>query len=370
MFQWLINPINCSKSIVSIVLAVLLAGCTTTTKFPKPPKAEIQEEKEEQLKRAAERRAIFMDRYDRLQEVSMRLFRTNVEFCPVKKVALGIRYDGPTRTIMNVYDGFPSHDSGLLSGDELLSINGKALRPESNNRIHFPPIAGLLRRQSKNGTRDVTVGIRRNGIEELDITVRPVQICKVGLSLIEGDNTPNAFTDGQSIGITEGMMWFVENDEELALIVGHELAHITQWHVAKKLMNVMIAAGIGAAADAGYYKATGVRTTVGQQTGIKTGFLMFSQAFELEADYVGVYLANRAGYDMSNAVDMWRRMAAIHPTAIHARHGSTHPSTAARFVGIEHAQEEVRNKLLRGQELRPEKRGDTDSEWKGQQRDE
>ncbi len=130
----------------------------------------------------------------------------------------------------------------------------------------------------------------------------------------------------------------------------------TQGHVFKRQMNIALISALGAALDAGVYKATGVYTTAGQKAGLKAGYLIFSQDFELESDYVGTYFAARAGYDVSNAVNMWRRMAAIHSTAIHARYNATHPSTAARFVGIEHAFKEVLKKQRAGVNLIPEKR--------------
>ena len=346
----LLNRLN---SILAGICIILATGCATTTKFPKPPAEEIRREREKQLKLTNQNRAIFEDREARLHNVSAKIFRENAEFCPRKMSVIGINWKGNIRTVSAVEEGTPAHLGGLMPYDKILSINGKRLRPDNP---YFSHLSNLLRRKSKNGTRDVTLQILRYGKEELDITLRPADACKVGISLIEGDNTPNAFTDGQSIGLTEGMIKFVDNDDELALIIGHELAHITQKHVFKKEMNTALAGAVGAAVDAVLYKATGVYTTAGQEAGLKAGYLLFSQDFELESDYVGTYFAARAGYDVSNAVNVWRRMAAIHPTAIHARHDSTHPSTAARFVGIEHAFEEVLKKQRAGVNLIPEKK--------------
>ena len=313
---------NRLNSILAGLCIILATGCATTTKFPKPPSEEIRREREEQLKLTNQNRAILKDREVRLQTVSAEIFRGNAEFCPRKMSVIGIRWKSDIRTVVAVDEGTPAHQGGLMPNDKILSINGKLLRP---GNAYFSHRSNLLRRQSKKGTRDVTLRILRYGEEELDITLRPTEACKVAISLIEGDNTPNAFTDEKTIGLTEGMMRFVDNDDELALIISHELAHITQGHVLKKQMNIALISALGAAVDAGLYKATGVYTTAGQEAGLKAGYLLFSQDFELESDYVGTYFAARAGYDVSNAVNVWRRMAAIHPTAIHARHGSTHP---------------------------------------------
>ena len=72
---------------------------------------------------------------------------------------------------------------------------------------------------------------------------------------------------------------------------------------------------------------------------------IFSQEYELETDYAGVYYAAHAGYDVSEAVDFWRRMAVEHPPSIDFR-GFSHPSTAVRSLTLEKAVEEIREKTV------------------------
>ena len=71
--------------------------------------------------------------------------------------------------------------------------------------------------------------------------------------------------------------------------------------------------------------------------GAEAGAGAFSQDFEAEADYVGVYLMARGGYDIGLAPNFWRRMAVIHPASIKTNHSSTHPSAPERFVALESA---------------------------------
>ena len=86
---------------------------------------------------------------------------------------------------------------------------------------------------------------------------------------------------------------------------------------------------------------------------MQVGALAFSQEFEAEADYVGVYHAARAGYDTRKAAYFWRRMAAAHPRAIGLQ-GTTHPSSANRFLAVEAASKEVAEKRAGGTRLVPE----------------
>ncbi|WP_456325224.1 M48 family metalloprotease, partial [Desulfonauticus submarinus] len=95
---------------------------------------------------------------------------------------------------------------------------------------------------------------------------------------------------------------------------------------------------------------TGVNMT---ETGADIGQLAFSQEFEAEADYVGCYCAARAGYNVSKAAQLWRRIAATHPSAINLK-GTTHPSTAKRFIAIQKTVEEIKQKIENKQPLIPE----------------
>jgi predicted Zn-dependent protease len=79
---------------------------------------------------------------------------------------------------------------------------------------------------------------------------------------------------------------------------------------------------------------------------------MYSQDFESEADYVGLYVVARAGMPIDNAPRFWRRMGSqVAPGAI--SHGTTHPPTAQRFVALEAAVAEIKAKQAAGQPLLP-----------------
>ena len=94
--------------------------------------------------------------------------------------------------------------------------------------------------------------------------------------------------------------------------------------------------------------------------GMEAGATVFSQDFEREADYVGVYLLARAGRSTAKAPNFWRRMAQEDPHSI--KFASTHPTSAERFVRLEQASHEIEQKLARGEDLRPEMRGTSGSQ--------
>ncbi len=144
------------------------------------------------------------------------------------------------------------------------------------------------------------------------------------------------------------MLRFAETDEEVALVLGHELAHNTRGHIASRQGNALIGAIFGAVLTG----LTGVDVT---NLGSQIGAGAFSQDFEAEADYVGVYHTARAGFDIANAASFWRRMGLSHPQAIHLS-GSTHPSTATRFLAIEKTVDEIETKRANNLPLVPDER--------------
>ncbi len=80
----------------------------------------------------------------------------------------------------------------------------------------------------------------------------------------------------------------------------------------------------------------------------------YSQEFEAEADYVGLYMMKQSGMEIENAPDFWRRMAAIHPGSIKTNLLATHPASPERFLALEKTVEEIRDKVEKGLPLAPE----------------
>ena len=165
----------------------------------------------------------------------------------------------------------------------------------------------------------------------------------------------NAWTDGSNIFIAGGLVRFVKSQAELQAVVAHELAHITEGHLAKKQRNAMMGVLLGALLDGAaaasnpYYEPTG--PTMAESMGA-VGAQSFSKRFEQEADYVSIYMLARAGVDTGAVASFWRRMGATNRANI--KWGGSHPSTAKRYLAIEQAHHEVAAKLAAGCPLSPE----------------
>ncbi len=125
-------------------------------------------------------------------------------------------------------------------------------------------------------------------------------------------------------------------DDELAAVMGHEIAHALREHGREKAgqaTGVGIAAAIGGVVGA-YY---GIDANVGQSVLGTVGELAFmrpnSRGMEQEADRMGVELAARAGYDPRAAITLWEKMGRISggqpPQWL-----STHPSNQSRIADL------------------------------------
>jgi predicted Zn-dependent protease len=79
----------------------------------------------------------------------------------------------------------------------------------------------------------------------------------------------------------------------------------------------------------------------------------FSKDYESEADYLGLYFASRAGYDVALAPNFWRRMGVEHPSSVESKYMAMHPSTPERTLSLEQAVEEIREKREAGAPLEP-----------------
>jgi predicted Zn-dependent protease len=86
--------------------------------------------------------------------------------------------------------------------------------------------------------------------------------------------------------------------------------------------------------------------------------MVFSQDFEREADYVGLYILTLGGRPIDQAANVWRLMGASNPGEI--KFASSHPTTAERFVRLDTWRSEIGNKVAMGRPLQPEmKNGET-----------
>ena len=162
----------------------------------------------------------------------------------------------------------------------------------------------------------------------------------------------NAYANGEKVVITPAMMMFAEDDTHLAFVIAHELAHNIMDHPQRAQQNVLGGAILGTAVDI-------LASSAGASTGGAFGkmgaqgvMMRYSPDFEKEADYIGLYILARAGYDISRAPNFWRAMSQHDPDGIYVR--TTHPTNPERYVVMRKTINEINSKRQIGMPLMPE----------------
>ncbi|WP_043460624.1 M48 family metallopeptidase [Azohydromonas australica] len=147
----------------------------------------------------------------------------------------------------------------------------------------------------------------------------------------------NAFcAPGGKIGVYTGIVRKLElSDDELAAVMGHEIAHALREHsreqVSQQALSGAVVQGIAASSHS---SAAGALAAAGAQFFLH---LPFSRDMELEADVMGLELMARAGYDPRHAPDVWRKMQRLSGGKEPVQFFSTHPNSASRIAALEAA---------------------------------
>jgi predicted Zn-dependent protease len=149
----------------------------------------------------------------------------------------------------------------------------------------------------------------------------------------------NAFVlPGGKIGINTGILRVTENPDQLAAIIGHEVAHVLADHANERMTQEL---GFQAVFylirlfgnDEGDWKRELVEKGLG--LGARYGVLLpYSRIHEQEADALGLQLMARAGFDPRESLDFWRNMAQVsrdQPPELM----STHPSHHSRVETLQ-----------------------------------
>lgn len=150
-------------------------------------------------------------------------------------------------------------------------------------------------------------------------------------------NELNAFClPGGKVGFYKGLMDFVDNDDQIAAVLGHEVGHVVLRHAAKRAgqetATSLVIQGAGAVVGSQVQMSSEALNMVmaaagaGAQVGI---LLPFSRSNESEADRQGVDYMQLTGYDVKQAVRLWEKMGAA-STNRPQEWMSTHPDPARR----------------------------------------
>lgn len=220
---------------------------------------------------------------------------------------------GERLQVTSVITGSGAEQAGLQRGDILLTIEDKPVPqgPTAENETvkMLSPIV------AKNSA--VRITIERNGIS-YPLTVPLTRACGFRVELGHTDQV-NAYSDGQRILITRGMMRFTQNDSELAYVIGKEMAHNVLNH-ARTLHTTEI-----------NRKIIDNLIQVTPRTRNTGKIKPMTRQFDLDSDTLGLAMALRAGYHIDSAVDFWNRLAHAYPASSHGSYTASHPNSRSRL---------------------------------------
>lgn len=223
-----------------------------------------------------------------------------------------------TPTVISVEKGSAAAQAGVQPGDALLTINGQAVAPE--------PARGASRLRLGKVERNVPVQairVLRNGAG-VALTLEPERGCSSHFLMGRAQGLRGVSSDGRQVGISAEMLDYVSGDDELALVLAHELAH-----------NIL-----------GHNKGVASFRAAGEDRSGRS-----KKSREAEADRWALYLMTRAGYDMSVAPGFWRRWGP--KTSFGIFNAGTHPAWRDRAAAAEAEIARIRAQQAAGQKPIP-----------------
>lgn len=269
----------------------------------------------------------------RILAIAYRLQRANAELCDNKGPLTGFllhdinQYAPPVRAeagrvfgianrpgVLAVAPGSPASKAGLKPNDVITDVNGVQLLSGTARNATFDSV----RRAEAIVERAMSNPPLRFGREgKAAVSFRPENGCLSRVLVVPGKKL-NAKADGEIVEITTGLIAFAGNDDAIATVLAHELAH-----------NIL-----------------------GHRTAIKEKRLNVRET-EVEADDWSMYLLIRAGFDGDKAVDFWERFEARTNKGFLA--DGTHPGKKERLRLVRSVLAEIRVLQREGMPLVPKR---------------
>ncbi len=212
----------------------------------------------------------------------------------------------------------------LISLDEEIALGEKAFKE-------------LLKSVKLSEDKEKTELIKKVGSKIASVAEQPKY--KWEFVLIDDTKTVNAFClPGGKVGFYSGILKLCPTEEDIAVVMAHEVAHAIARHGAERITQLML---IDIAED---FISVAIKNKTPQaQKAILTAYglgmtlgvmLPFSRQNEYEADYIGLILMAKAGYNPQAAVTFWERMLKFSSGKNIPEFLSTHPNDEKRIENI------------------------------------
>lgn len=289
----------------------------------------------------------------RVAGVAWRLALANADLCPVNRPRAGwtlqsasqygqelrplavARYglSGALPGVLAAPGDSPAAEAGLAQGDLILTVNGVPLdRGEAQATESYDGLqANTAMLDSALAQGPVRLTVQRNGVER-EATVRPVLACAYPTQ-VEVTGNLRSRTDGRHIFISDGMANLAANEDELAFVLAHELAHAVLEHRTQP-------------------DVVGVRGGLNWALSMRRGLSLGSEA---DADRLGLYLMARSGFDPARALEFLSRYDAADggPGGPQINAGGVYPSASSRRRALQPVLDDIAARRARERPLIP-----------------
>lgn len=225
------------------------------------------------------------------------------ELRPVAERTYGLQGDLPG--ILSAPAASPAQQAGLRPGDVIVAVDGQPLSTGIAARARDQTYDGLQanidRLNSAATLGPMALTVRRDGIER-SVTVTPERTCAYDTQVEVRDDL-RALSDGRTIFVSARLVDIAQDDDQLAFLLAHELAHAVLEHATVP-------------------DVQGGRGEANAQLSLRRGL---SSSSEGDADTLSLYLLARAGFDPGRAVQFLSAYEATAP-------GSRYPQVNLRGV--------------------------------------
>ncbi|MET0266891.1 MAG: M48 family metallopeptidase [Duganella sp.] len=350
-----------------LAAATLLTACSTYTVRPadssgEPPVARTINEGEPvvtaKMASAREELGRMVALQDRLYRIAAPLLINNVDLCRAQaRSLLGFtaknRYSysgeyvdaasavlnyGDRLEVASVLAGSGAAKAGLKKGDILLAAEGKSLPTGANAETQAATILGPLASSSQ----ALNLIVERNKAN-VALKLPVTRACAFKIDIGNADNI-NAYSDGQRVMITRGMVSFAQSDEAIAYVLAKDMAHNILGHAA----TTRSAYTVGSIID----NLIAIRPDLSMLIG-SAGVKPMPQELDAAADRLALYLVARAGYSTAGARAFWQRLATQYPATVLNGYTANHPAVSFRLAAIDKAVAEIKSKQASNKPLTP-----------------
>jgi len=335
-----------SNKILIVIFFCFFASCASIPSLSKNEGTETNQiEKKEISKQASYIIHSMASASRRLHDIAWPIMKANIDVCISSRInAFGFMVAAPNDLqsafkpyfyaaspknvknqdysnlpmIVSVAHESPANKANIMEGDVIFSIDDKVV----NNQNY----KNLLIEATKRGRLEI--GIKRLN-RDLIYNLSSELICGYPVQAMVSP-IPNAYADGSKIYITIATLDFIKDDQEIAFLISHELAHNIVHYNGKGLSEV----------DA---KPIPINDKPSLQR-VGDLFIFQSGAKETEADLLGVEYAIKGGFSQNKVANYFRRLSIYMPQLMEESIFRMHPGNAKRVADIEKKLEILNNK--------------------------